>query len=695
MKEIEWRETLRGKNADEMWILIRGCVEQLMSEFIPMKKTKAKTNPQWFDKEVKKSIEKKKQAWKKWKQTGRTREEEEYRRVVNETKRKIRNKKNALERKVVQTRKTNPKSFYAYINSAKKTRGKIGPLKNENGELITAPREQATILNEFYSSVFTAGDTDDGQQGEKRDAGCLDEIIITEERVRLTIEGLKEDSASGPDGIPPRVIKEMKNEIAEPLAILFRKSLETEKIPDDWRLAEVTPIFKKGSKADPGNYRPVSLTNVIGKMMERIVKDDIVTYIEKNQLISDTQHGFRSGRSPQTNLIEFQNETTKWLDEGSAFDVLYLDFEKAFDKVSHKKLVKKLGKVGIVGKVKGWLRDWLSERKQRVRVEGEYSDWADVLSSVVQGSVLGGTLFNIYIDDIRLVVLHALILLFADDTKVALRITGERDREVMQSVINNLAEWAKEWDMSFNIKKCKIIHVGHGNPNYSYTMNGSQIESASEEKDLGVVVEASMKPGRQCAQAAKNANFALGQIQRAFHYRGKTTLVPLFKTFIRPKLEFAVAAWSPWTEQDKKLLEKVQERMVRMLSDVRGETYEEKLKDAGLTTLEERRRRGDAIETFKTLNGLNGVDSEKWFKKESENSRATRRNTEVTEEGERRKTDILIVEAARLEIRKNSFNIRAAKAWNEIPEEVKDRRSVNAFKNAYDLWKEKQKKSQC
>ena len=131
-----------------------------------------------------------------------------------------------------------------------------------------------------------------------------------------------------------------------------------------------------------------------------------------------------------------------------------------------------------------------------------------------------------------------------------------------------------------------------------------------------------------------------------------------------------------------------------MLSDVRGETYEEKLKDAGLITLEERRKRGDAIETFKTLKGMNGIDREKWFEIESEESRATRRNTEITEAGERRKSEILIVEAARLEIRRNSFNIRAAKTWNDIPEEVKEQKTVNAFKNAYDSWREN-KSRQC
>ena len=247
-------------------------------------------------------------------------------------------------------------------------------------------------------------------------------------------------------------------------------------------------------------------------------------------------------------------------------------------------------------------------------------------------------------------------------------------------------DWAKTWDMSFNEKKCKIIHAGHNNPGYAYFMNGTKIEEASEEKDLGVWVQANMKPAKQCASAAKSANFALGQISRAFHYRKKSNLVPLYKTFVRPKLEFAASAWSPWTEGDKKQLEKVQERLVRMLSDVKGSTYEQKLADAGLTTLEKRRKRGDAIETFKTLNGFNRVDKKKWFSLENEDARPTRRNAEVSESGVRKKDHVLRTESARLEVRRNFYNVRAAKTWSDIPQSVKDTTSVNAFKNAYDKW---------
>ena len=224
-------------------------------------------------------------------------------------------------------------------------------------------------------------------------------------------------------------------------------------------------------------------------------------------------------------------------------------------------------------------------------------------------------------------------------------------------------------------------------------MNGVELKEESDEKDLGIFVEANMKPSKQCTTAAKSANFALGQIQRAFHYRKKDHLVPLYKTFVRPKLEYASSAWCPWLEKDKKQLEKVQERLVRMISDVKGASYEEKLKDAGLTTLEKRRERGDVIQAFKTIKGFSRVEKDKWFTFESESARPTRSNTRVTEEGEKRRQYVMKTEAARLKTRKNSYRIRVAKEWNKIPEWVKEKESVNSFKNAYDKWTDHQSRT--
>ena len=219
----------------------------------------------------------------------------------------------------------------------------------------------------------------------------------------------------------------------------------------------MTPIYKKGAKSDPGNYRLVSLTSATCKLMEQIVKESVEKHLEKNGLIGNSQHGFRYGRSPQTNLMEFFEKLTVWMDEGRSIDKVYLNFAKAFDVVCHKRLVVKLRAKGIDGKLLAWIEDWLSKRKQRVVVEGEASGEEDVESSVLQGSVLGRILFTIFIDDLDEEIL-AWIRKFADDTKMAQIVEDEEGAKGMQSDLEKLEKWAVKWKMKYNVEKCKVMH---------------------------------------------------------------------------------------------------------------------------------------------------------------------------------------------------------------------------------------------
>ena len=321
-------------------------------------------------------------------------------------------------------------------------------------------------------------------------------------------------------------------------------------------------------------------------------------------------------------------------------------------------------------------------------MNGCVSDWKDVESSVVQGSVLGGILFDIFIDDIDEAATETLLRKFADDTNAAMLIRNQEDSAKFQQVINQLCDWAEAWEMSFNLAKCKILHFGKKNPKFEYHMRGVKLEEATEEKDLGVWITTTLKPSRQCGAAASMAHFNLGQIQRTFHYRKKSHLIPLYRTFVRPKLEFCVGAWSPWTEADISTLEKVQARAIRLVSDKRGTTYGEKLKSVGLCLLKERRERGDAIEAFKTLNGFNRVNKNAWFEISGPEARATRRTTSIAEEGEERRPGSLYRRNFNLEVRKNFYTVRVVPVWNALPDWVRQQKTINGFKNAYDRWKE-------
>ena len=238
-------------------------------------------------------------------------------------------------KKMANYRDNNSRRFANYIKSKTKSKTSIGPLKNSSGELITEELGMAEELNKFFASVFTTEDVDNVPDKPLETEGSIGEIIITEKLVKEKIKNLKENSAPGPDGISPRLLKSAAEMLAKPLTIIFRESLRTSEIPADWKKAKVTPIYKKGPKGEPGNYRPVSLTSVPCRMMESIIKDKLMEHLARYKLIRETQHGFLKGKSCTTNLIAFMDKLTKTVDSSKPADIFYLDFAKAFYKVPH------------------------------------------------------------------------------------------------------------------------------------------------------------------------------------------------------------------------------------------------------------------------------------------------------------------------------------------------------------------------
>ena len=398
----------------------------------------------------------------------------------------------------------------------------------------------------------------------------------------------------------------------------------------------------------------------------------------ENNLLSQTQFGFIKGRSTVLQLLKVLDEWTESLQSGGQIDVIYTDFEKAFDKVPHKRLLSKLKSYKINGNIIKWIESFLLSRKQRVKINGVFSNWQNVLSGIPQGSVLGPLLFIIYINDLVEVCSQgSRLFLYADDAKIFKHISNDFDKVDLQSDLDSVKQWSDTWLLKLNEKKCKVISYGKEPLDKTEYFINSGIEQYQLEKlefinDLGIIFDTDLKFNIHINEKVKKAYSILGVINRNFKYMSKQTFILIYKSMVRSHLEYGNCVWSPTRIMDIEKLERVQKRATKMIFFDKQIGYEERLKSLNLPTLKYRRARGDMIETYKII-------TEKYESKSANVVFIMNKNTFTR--GNRFK---LFPSNNYNKIRDNFFTNRVINVWNSLPDNVVCAKTTNAFKNLLD-----------
>ncbi len=562
------------EDVEAVWAVIRGNVVSAMELFIPKVRLRSRQFPRWYNKDLRhqqKCLESlRKRCERSPTLTSHCKLSEADLAFRSHAERV----KSSYESGLISTLATGQsKAIYQYIRELRG--GSAIPPTLFMGSLsATSGSEKVTLFNRYFHSVFT----DSNFQlpilnSHNVESSIQSGIEFSESDVYSQLASLDVTKAKGLDGIGPSVLKFCSLALCEPLCHLFQLSVNQHRIPAEWKLHAITPIHKSGDKSLVSNYRPISLLSSTSKVLEKLIYARLLLQLKDK--LSSVQFGFRRDHSTVQQLLLFYNRIFGG-DDSRQWDIVYLDFSKAFDSVPHNELLLKLHRLGVSGDLWLWLQCYLSGRSQCVCVEGSKSTVLPVLSGVPQGSVLGPLLFLVFVNDLPDMVKESVFYMFADDVKCARPVCGVSDCALLQSDLDSLCSWSTEWKLLFKESKCvhlKCCSFRTDSVDFQYSLNNKDLQSKEKYKDLGVFISSDMTFSTHYMHITSRAYRVLGLLRRTFSssaYVGEKRL--LYISLVRSQLLYCSVLWRPFLKKDIELLERVQRRATKyILNDFRSD----------------------------------------------------------------------------------------------------------------------------
>ena len=615
LQRFDWRGEFRGLPPEEMLAgFLYNCFS-VCEKYIPQKRKTFKSTPSKIPRDRKMLMRNRKR---KLNTITKVRSSSRKAKLLDEVRTIEKSLKSSYEidqaeneHKAILAISRNSKYFYSYAKKFSRIKTAIGPLLDSARKLVVCPSKMAEILRRQYDAVFSDPiepmmlSTDIFDKTDNIENPVLLDISFEPADIEDAIDELSPNSAAGPDQFPAMLLKQCKKTLSKPLYLIWKKSLKTGEIPNILKKANIVPIHKGDSRGEAKNYRPVALTSHIIKIFEKVLRNNIVSHMEENNLLNPGQHGFRAGRSCLSQLLSHVETITKILEDGDNVDVIYLDFSKAFDKVDFLVTLRKIKHLGISGNIGKWIYSFLTGRTQCVIVNGMRSDVSEVKSGVPQGSVLGPLLFLILLGDIDKSVSSAFVSSFADDTRVGHRIKTAEDINSLQEDLKAIYQWSADNNMKFNSEKFECIRYGKRRDIHETTVylsdTNTVIAPKDQIKDLGVIISSNCLFKNQIDNVVKTASKLCGWILRTFKTRTPRLMILLWKSLVLSKLDYCSQLWSPIGKGDIQKLEMVQRSFIRKIDDMRHFDYWTQLKKLHLYSLERRRERYIIIYIWRIL----------------------------------------------------------------------------------------------
>lgn len=614
LKQTDWSFLDSDADINVQLNIFYSIINSAIEKFVPLTMYRETQYPKWFSKDLIDLIYQKKISHKRFKQSRRAFDYTVFLKLRGDCKKLSAECYNNYINDVESSIMNDSNFFWKYVKSQNKNGTYIPTCMTFDSKVSQNLQETVNLFADFFSSVYVNTNVDSNIScSDMLESLDISDCTVTIGDIISKLKSLDSRKSAGPDKVPPIFLVNCMHTLSYPIHKLFSKSLSSGVFPDLWKFSLLTPIFKKGNMRDVKNYRPICTMSTLPKLFESLVLDKLISRI--NPTISPLQHGFIKGRSTLSNLILYTNDIVNALIASHQIDSIYTDFSKAFDKVNHRILLRKLKLLGIRGSILEWLKSYLLGRYLAVKVDSFTSYTFAASSGVPQGSHFGPILFCLFINDIVNIFSDVKVLLFADDLKLYRIIRNDDDRAILQLNLNKLFAWCSVNDLQLNIGKCQIISFFKGkNPlKFSYDMNGVNLLRVSQIRDLGVIFHESLQFNVHIDEITSEALRTLGFILRmCANFKNMSTLKNLYCSLVRSRLEYNSTVWSPYYKVHSQSLEKIQNKFLRYINfkkkiPIEFINYNKLRIDTRLLKLSDRRVLIDLLFLYKIIKSL--VDS--------------------------------------------------------------------------------------